>query len=82
MSDLVGTVEQVAVALEVSDRTVYRLIENGQLPHVRLAPKTIRIYWSALREWLADESHASTILAELEADGADVPGLSDRAGAA
>lgn len=81
-SDLAGTVEQVAERLQVSESTVWRLISQGRLPHVRLTPKTIRVVWRELEQWLADESHASTIIAELEADGCDVPGFSGHHGAA
>jgi excisionase family DNA binding protein len=66
-----GTIIQVAERLQVAEDTVKNLIDEGRMPHVRLAPRTIRIVWRELEQWLADESHASTVLAELEADGAD-----------
>lgn len=65
-----GTISQVAARLQIAEDTVTRLIDEGRMPHVRLAPRTIRIVWRELEQWLADESHASTILAELDDDHA------------
>jgi excisionase family DNA binding protein len=48
------TVEQVAARLQVSKPTVYRLINQGQLPALQLAGpgSTIRIAERELEEWL------------------------------
>lgn len=52
MSDLVGSVAQVAERLEVSEDRVRRLIRAGKLPAWRLGPRTIRIPWRALEEYV------------------------------
>lgn len=61
-----GTIAQVAERLQIAEDTVARLIDEGRMPHVRLAPRTIRVVWRELEQWLADESHASTVIAELD----------------
>lgn len=51
MSELVGSVKEVAQRLEVSEDRVRRLIREGKLPAWRMGPRTIRIPWKALDEW-------------------------------
>lgn len=81
MSDLVGTPAQVAQQLECCEAKVWELIDRGHMPHVRLGDRKVVIMWAELEQWLRDESRASTLLAELEADGVDIL-KNDRQGAA
>ena len=60
MSDLVGTVAQVATRLGVCEDIVHDLIRNGQLPHVRLSARKTVIPWAALETWLQNQADAST----------------------
>lgn len=46
------TVADVARALNLGTRTVYRLIEAGQLPTVRVSPRGVRIHPSDLAAFL------------------------------
>lgn len=55
MSHLVGTIDQVAEALETSDDTVRWLKANAGLPFVMINRKEWRVPWKALEEWLASE---------------------------
>lgn len=75
MSDLVYTPAELAQQFGCDIRIVDRLLDQGRIPHVRLSPRKVVIPKVPLEQWLADEAHASTILFELEADGADIPGL-------
>lgn len=65
MSHLVGTVAQVAEALETSEDSVIRLKERAGLPHVYVNTKSWVVPWKALDEWLATEV-ARAALGELE----------------
>lgn len=78
MSDLVYTPAQLADQLGCCIEIIDRLTDEGRIPHVRLSPRKVVHPKPQIEEWLADEAHASTILGELEADGADVPGISAR----
>ena len=49
------TVEQAADLLAVSSRTVYRMIEAGELPATRIG-KTVRIQQAAIERFLAHQS--------------------------
>mgnify|MGYP001061183396 CR=1 FL=1 len=57
MSDLVGTIPQVAARLEVSPNHVRWLIRSGQLPAVRLGRRLV-VHWTTLDRWLAASSEA------------------------
>lgn len=46
------TVQEIARYLRVSKMTVYRLVESGELPSVRVG-RSIRIHASAYRRWMA-----------------------------
>lgn len=60
MSDLVGTVPQVAERLECSEDLVWALIHMGRLPHARMSPKKVIVLWNELEEWLRRE-HATSV---------------------
>jgi len=55
VSDLVGTVPQVARRLECSESKVRELIKSGQLPHIRLGDHKIVVPWLTLERWLEAE---------------------------
>lgn len=76
MSDLAWTPAELAEEFGCEVRIIHRLIHEGRIPHVAISPQRVIIPKKPLEEWLADESHASTLRWELEADGADVPGIS------
>ena len=46
--DKLLSVKEVAEILSVNPITVYRLIETGELPHVRVGSRTIRVHREAL----------------------------------
>lgn len=46
--DKLLSVKEVAEILSVNPMTVYRLVETGELPHVRIGSRTIRISREAL----------------------------------
>ena len=48
-------VRETAAFLDVSRDTVYRLIREGQLPHVRLG-RLLRVPRTKLDEWLETET--------------------------
>lgn len=52
---LVRTVDEAAAALRVRAATVYRLVNDGDLPAYRLAGRRIRIDNAALRGYLAHQ---------------------------
>jgi excisionase family DNA binding protein len=52
MSDLVGTIPQVARRLECSEWKVRELIRAGRLPFIRLGDQKIVVPWHALEQWL------------------------------
>jgi excisionase family DNA binding protein len=64
MSDLVGTVAQVARRLECSESKVRELIKSGRMPHIRLGDQKIVVPWLALERWVEAE------LAEQSAEAA------------
>lgn len=68
MSELVWTPAEVAGQLGCCETIIDRLIDDGRIPHVRISARKTVIPKAALARWLDDEAHASTILAELEAD--------------
>jgi excisionase family DNA binding protein len=48
------TVREVAKALNVSTSTVYKLCEEGKLPHVRVS-NAIRVHPAALAGWSGEQ---------------------------
>ena len=46
------TIEEVAKALKVNKRTVYRWLESGELKYARLGRKTYRVFESDLKTFL------------------------------
>lgn len=81
MSDLVwASAAELADELGCCETTVHRLTTTGRIPHVRLSPRKVVYPKAALLDWLTDEARASTILAELAADGAHT-GLNGRGAA-
>lgn len=76
MSDLAYTPGELAEEFGCDVRIIHGLIHQGRIPHVAISPQKVIIPRKPLEEWLADESHASMLRWELEADGADVPGMS------
>lgn len=85
MSELVWTsAAELAAEFGCCVEIIEDLTARGRIPHVRLSPRKVVYPKPEVREWLRDEAHASTILGELEADGADLPGLTShrRQGAA
>ncbi len=66
MSAIVGTILQVAEALETSDDSVRWLKKNAGLPHVYINRKEWVVPWAALHEWLGTEvaKNALTQMAE------------------
>lgn len=52
MDDKLLTVAQAAERLATSRWTLYRLIESGALPHVRIGPNAIRFRPASLDSWL------------------------------
>lgn len=58
MSDLVLTIPQCAEQLEISERLVYTLIDEGVIPVVRLGTRKV-IPIDALRQMLADRTERS-----------------------
>lgn len=52
MADKLITVKEVAERLAVSSRTVYRLIESGDLPSIQVGPKSRRVSEADLEAFL------------------------------
>lgn len=69
MSDLAYTPAQLAEQLGCSVWTVRKLTDEGRIPHVRLTSRNVVHPRRLIDEWLTDEGRASTLLAEIEADG-------------
>jgi excisionase family DNA binding protein len=65
---LARTVHQAAAALGVNPMTVYRLINNGDLPAYRIWGRSIRVDEAALRSYLAGH-----VVGRGEITGDDVP---------
>lgn len=63
------TVREVAERLGLGRNAVYRLIGSGELPHVRLGSRTIRVRSSDLTEYLLGRVRRGEA-AELAAEGA------------
>jgi excisionase family DNA binding protein len=60
MTDLVGTVAEVARRLGVCEDIVRDLIREGHLPHVRLSARKTVVPWAALDRWLLTKAEEST----------------------
>lgn len=58
LPDLV-TVTETATALRVSKMTVYRMIEEGELPSVRIGRRNIRIPFPALKAYLEERTRGT-----------------------
>lgn len=54
-SALLLTVEETAALLNVSRNTIYSLIREGTIPHVRLG-RSIRVPRFGLERWVADQA--------------------------
>ena len=67
MEHTIMTVREVAEYLRLSEAKVYRLVNEGQLPVVRLG-KTWRFRKDLLDEWLAEQSRQ-----ELQAEKQERP---------
>lgn len=52
MEDKILTIEEVAQAVKVSLKTVYRWISNGILPATKIGSKTYRVFESDLVKFL------------------------------
>jgi len=50
------TVEDMARMLEVTDRTIYRKVESGEIPHFRIGKKgSIRVLKSKFLNWIESQ---------------------------
>lgn len=56
MADLMMSVKEVAQYLGVCDKTIYRAVEDGTLPHIKIR-RTIRIPCDALDTYLKVPAH-------------------------
>lgn len=56
MTDKLITVKEAASRLSVSTRTVYRLMDSGDLPSFKVGPKSRRISESALQSFILKAS--------------------------
>lgn len=50
------TVGQTADELRISERSVYRLMQTGQLPHIKVGARRYMISREQLNKYLADNS--------------------------
>lgn len=48
-----STVHEVAERLRVSPMTIYRLVQQGELPSVTIG-RSIRVLWSGVEEYLQE----------------------------
>jgi len=48
-------VHACAELLGVSNKTIYRLVANGELPHRRISERTIRFSASEILKWIEKE---------------------------
>lgn len=56
-SEALLTYAQVAAELHVKKGTLFYWVSQGLIPHIRLAPRTVRFRREDLRRWL--EGHAA-----------------------
>lgn len=52
------TVPEAAAFLRLNVKTLYKLIEDGTVPHVRIGERRIRLVRSSLVAWLASQECA------------------------
>ena len=50
--DEILTIEEVAKRLKVSNRTVYRWVDSGELKVARIGRKTYRVFYSDLKRFV------------------------------
>ena len=55
MSDRALTIKQVAEKLQMSERSIYRLANDGQLPGFRVGGKTWRFLEAQVDKWMAQQ---------------------------
>jgi excisionase family DNA binding protein len=55
-SESVYTIQEIASILKISEKTVYRLVKNGELPILRVR-RRIRITSKALEQFLEGGRH-------------------------
>ena len=55
MADRALTIKQVADKLQLSERSIYRLANDGQIPGFRVGGKTWRFLETQIDEWMAQE---------------------------
>lgn len=59
LSDVL-TVDEAAVFLRLNKKTLYKLIDEGKVPHVRLSERRLRLLRSSLVAWLAGQERGSS----------------------
>lgn len=52
------TVPEAAALLRLNVKTLYKLIDEGAVPHVRIGERRIRLRRSSLVAWLASQESA------------------------
>lgn len=55
------TIQEVAKVLNVKDKAIYSYIHNGNMPHICLGKKTIRIKEDELLSWISSKSNNTTL---------------------
>jgi excisionase family DNA binding protein len=55
MDDRLLTIEEVAEYLQVSPKTVYRMIQRREIPCYKVANQW-RFKWSAIQDWMENEN--------------------------
>ena len=60
---LMLTVRETAALLHISEKTVYKTIEQGTLPHVRFG-RVIRIPRFGLERWIAEQAGVPDMASE------------------
>src|ERR1700733_1751082 len=53
------TVAEAAAFLRLNMKTLYKLIDEGRVPHVRIGERRIRLRRSSLVAWLASQESGS-----------------------
>lgn len=53
-SPLLLSMAQAARAINVCERTVWTLVNDGELPHIRVGRRVL-ISWSAIERWIASK---------------------------
>jgi excisionase family DNA binding protein len=52
--------KEVANALSLSVETIYRWIENGTLPAIKVGKRAVRVSEKSLKAWLDNQPHLPT----------------------